>query len=124
MNVQTVKEFIDKVKAGGNKDVTLFMYPGEGHGFMNGGEDIHKMMKSESYNLLRLFTACMTHISCVCLGHKAVAVCCSCKIWQADAHVFSQNQICRKMISEAFRMIPMGLAVLLHCCCCVVSMLL
>lgn len=67
MNVQTVKEFIDKVKAGGNKDVTLFMYPGEGHGFMNGGEDIHKMMKSESYNLLCLFTACMTHVSCGCL---------------------------------------------------------
>lgn len=46
--MQTVKEFIEKVKASGNKDVTLHMYPGEGHGFMNGGEDIHKMMKSES----------------------------------------------------------------------------
>ena len=45
--LQTVKEFIEKVKAGGNKHVELFMYPGEGHGFMNGGEDIHKMMKSE-----------------------------------------------------------------------------
>ena len=44
-DMQTVKEFIEKVKAGGNKDVTLYMYSGEGHGFMNGGEDIHKMMK-------------------------------------------------------------------------------
>ena len=26
-------EFIEKVKANGNKDVTLYMYPGEGHGF-------------------------------------------------------------------------------------------
>ena len=42
-----MKEFIEKVKAGGNKDVTLYMYPGEGHGFMNGGQDIHKMMKSK-----------------------------------------------------------------------------
>ncbi len=45
--MQTVKEFIEKVKANGNKDVTLYMYPGEGHGFMNGGQDIHKMMKSK-----------------------------------------------------------------------------
>ena len=50
--MQTVGEFIEKVKAGGNNDVTLYMYPGEGHGFMNGGDDIHKMMKSESSNLL------------------------------------------------------------------------
>ena len=45
--LQTVKEFIEKIKAGGNTDATLYMYPGEGHGFMNGGEDIHKKMKSE-----------------------------------------------------------------------------
>lgn len=45
--MQTVKEFIEKVKANGNKDVTLYMYSGEGHGFMNGGQDIHKMMKSK-----------------------------------------------------------------------------
>ncbi|DBA68944.1 hypothetical protein WJX79_005797 [Trebouxia sp. C0005] len=43
---KTVKEFIEKVKANGNKDVTLYMYSGEGHGFMNGGQDIHKMMKT------------------------------------------------------------------------------
>ena len=45
--MQTVKEFIEKVKAGGNKDVSLYMYPGEGHGFMNGGKDIHEKMKSK-----------------------------------------------------------------------------
>lgn len=50
-----MKEFIEKVKAGGNKDVTLYMYPGEGHGFMNGGQDIHKLMKSKfSPSLLTL----------------------------------------------------------------------
>ena len=81
--MQTVKEFIEKVKAGGNKDVTLYMYPGEGHGFMNGGEDIHKMMKSESYDLLHCFTAFMTDVGCVRIGQKAMAVCCSCKSWQA-----------------------------------------
>lgn len=43
---KTVKEFIEKVKAGGNKDVSLYMYPGEGHGFMNGGKDIHEKMKT------------------------------------------------------------------------------
>ena len=43
--LQTVKAFIEKVKAGGNNDVTLYMYPGEGHGFMNGGKDIHEKMK-------------------------------------------------------------------------------
>jgi dienelactone hydrolase len=53
--MQTVKEFIEKVKANGNKDVTLYMYPGEGHGFMNGGEDIHKMMKSK-------FTHCQSYL--------------------------------------------------------------
>ena len=58
--MQTVKEFIEKVKANGNKDVTLYMYPGEGHGFMNGGQDIHKMMKSKfipTVKVIRLLTA-------------------------------------------------------------------
>ena len=45
--MQTVKAFIEKVKSAGNKDVTLYMYPGEGHGFMNGGKDIHEKMKSK-----------------------------------------------------------------------------
>lgn len=52
-----MKEFIEKVSAGGNKDVTLHMYSGEGHGFMNGGEDIHKMMKSKCNCLLQCFAA-------------------------------------------------------------------
>ena len=56
--MQTVKEFIEKVKANGNKDVTLYMYPGEGHGFMNGGQDIHKMMKSK-------FIPTVSHV-CLC----------------------------------------------------------
>ena len=54
--VQTIKEFIEKVKAGGNQNVSLYMYPGEGHGFMNGGKDIHEKMKSEPF----------TPISCLC----------------------------------------------------------
>ena len=90
INAQTVKEFIEKVKASGNKDVTLYMYPGEGHGFMNGGDDIHKMMKSELYSLQHCSTACMTDVSYVLIGQKAITVCCSCKKWQAvwnhDAH--------------------------------------
>ena len=52
--MQTVKEFIEKIKAGGNKDVTLYMYPKEGHGFMNGGEDIHKKMKSKLLGLSKV----------------------------------------------------------------------
>lgn len=52
LGLQTVKGFIEKVKAGGNQNVELYMYPGEGHGFMNGGDDIHKMMKSESPSAL------------------------------------------------------------------------
>ena len=56
-----MKEFIEKVKAGGNKDVTAYFYPGEGHGFMNGGEDIHKMMKSES--LSATLTAALPYFS-------------------------------------------------------------
>ncbi len=57
--MQTVKEFIEKVKANGNKDVTLYMYPGQGHGFMNGGQDIHKMMKSKSSYPLSVMPVCV-----------------------------------------------------------------
>ena len=57
--IQTVKELIEKVKANGNKDVTLYMYPGEGHGFMNGGQDIHKMMKSKSSYPLSVMPVCV-----------------------------------------------------------------
>ena len=49
--MQTVKTFIEKVKSAGNKDVTLYMYPGEGHGFMNGGKDIHEKMKSKQLSM-------------------------------------------------------------------------
>lgn len=70
LDVQTVKGFIEKVKAGGNKHVELLMYPGEGHGFMNGGEDIHKMMKSGSLLcwLLALFSPCLTLSICPALN--------------------------------------------------------
>lgn len=71
LDVQTVKEFIEKVKAGGNKHVELHMYSGEGHGFMNGGEDIHKMMKSGSLLccLLALFSPCHTLSVCPAFKH-------------------------------------------------------
>lgn len=63
--LQTVKEFIEKVKAAGNKDVTLYMYAGEGHGFMNGGEDIHKKMKSKVLQKL-LKVAARVPYKCLC----------------------------------------------------------
>lgn len=71
--LQTVKEFIEKVKAGGNKDVTLYMYPGEGHGFMNGGQDIHKMMKSK-------------HTSDSTSLHEHMSTGCSCMLEQSCTH--------------------------------------
>lgn len=46
-DLQTVSDFVEKVKAaGGTAD--LFVYPGEGHAFMNAGDDIIKRMKSKS----------------------------------------------------------------------------
>lgn len=66
--VQTVKEFVEKIKASGNKDVTLYMYPKEGHGFMNGGKDIHKKMKSEishqNVQLKQAVLQCCTVLHC------------------------------------------------------------
>jgi carboxymethylenebutenolidase len=45
---ETVEEFVNKVKAGGNNDVTLFVYDNEGHGFMNDRKnpDIDKKMST------------------------------------------------------------------------------
>jgi hypothetical protein len=40
-----VKGVVDKINAAGGT-AELFVYPGEGHAFMNAGEDILKRMKS------------------------------------------------------------------------------
>ena len=43
---QEVEEYVDKVKAGGG-DATVYVYPGEGHAFMNSDPDSFKRMDSE-----------------------------------------------------------------------------
>ena len=45
--MQTVTGFVDKIKGAGGS-ASVYVYPGEGHAFMNSGEDIIKRMKSES----------------------------------------------------------------------------
>ncbi|KAK9839656.1 hypothetical protein WJX81_003894 [Elliptochloris bilobata] len=42
---ETVTKFAEDIKKGGGS-AELFMYPGEGHGFMNAGEDVIKRMKT------------------------------------------------------------------------------
>ena len=44
--MQTVTAYVDKIKAAGGS-ASVFVYPGEGHAFMNSGEDIKKRMKSK-----------------------------------------------------------------------------
>ncbi|CAK0783403.1 hypothetical protein CVIRNUC_006602 [Coccomyxa viridis] len=47
-DVKTMKTFVDRIIAAGNTNATLYTYPGEGHAFMNNGnnEDIRTKMES------------------------------------------------------------------------------
>lgn len=46
--VQTVSSFVDKINAAGG-NAKVFVYPEEGHAFMNAGEKIKEKMKSERF---------------------------------------------------------------------------
>lgn len=53
--MQTVSGFVDKINAAGG-NAKVFVYPGEGHAFMNSGEKIKEKMKSEGFlSLLKSF---------------------------------------------------------------------
>ncbi len=49
--MQDVRKFVDEIKAAGG-DAVLYVYPGEGHAFMNAQSDSIERMKSESQRLL------------------------------------------------------------------------
>ena len=42
---------MNKIKSDGG-DATVYVYPGEGHAFMNSDPDSFKRMKSESFSLV------------------------------------------------------------------------
>lgn len=49
--MQEVEEYVEKIKAGGGQAM-IYVYPGEGHAFMNSDPDSFKRMESEAlYNL-------------------------------------------------------------------------
>lgn len=45
--MQEVEEYVEKIKAGGG-DATVYVYPGEGHAFMNSDPDSFKRMESKA----------------------------------------------------------------------------
>ena len=60
--VQTVSGFVDKINAAGG-NAKVFVYPGEGHAFMNAGEKIKEKMKSEG-----LFIFEILHLQTLAVG--------------------------------------------------------